>query len=134
MSKLRIKPLVLQALAFAVAGVLATQSYAAEPPAEPVRAAEAGGIDFSRPVTVKFEWKPSASHSSEEAVRQALQSQGFAWARAEARDSLQSTPKITINATRSGQQAPAALSALINSVSSTASGQGTQSWSITQQR
>ncbi len=134
MSNARINPLVVQALAVAVAAVFVASSHAADPPAEPVRAAEASGIDFSRPVTVRFEWKPNASHPSEEAVRQALQAQGFAWARAEARDSQQSAAKVTINATRSGQQTPSSLSALIKSVSGLASGQGTQSWSITQQR
>ena len=134
MSKPRICPTFRHVLALAVAGALAAHSFSAEPPAEPVRAAEAGGIDFARPVTVRFEWKPSTPNPSEEAVRQALQSQGFAWARAEARDSLQSTARVTINATRSGQQAPEALSAVIKSVSGIASGQGAQSWSITQQR
>ena len=133
MLKPRVRP-TLQALALAVAALHLLPICAAEPPAEPVRAAVAGGIDFSRPVTVKFEWKPSAPNPSEEAVRQALQSQGFAWARAEARDSLQSKAKVTINATRSGLQSPEPLSAVIKSVSSIASGQGAQSWSITQQR
>jgi hypothetical protein len=133
MLKSRVKP-TLQALALAVAALHLVPICAAEPPAEPVRAAEASGIDFSRPVSVTFEWKPSAPHPSEEVVRQALQSQGFAWARAESRESQQSTAKVSISVTRSGQQAPGALSAIIKSVSGLASGQGAQSWSITQQR
>ena len=44
------------------------------------RPSEASGIDFSRPVTVRFEWKPNASHPSEEAVRQGTSKEAAGYA------------------------------------------------------
>ena len=137
-SRARLLPLQLSALTLALTLALVSSLFSpwvvANPSAEPVRAALARGIDFSHPVTVMFEWKPVAPHPSEEAVRQALQSQGFAWARAEARESLQAPPKVTLQATRTARQEPGALNSIIQSVNGLAAGQGHQSWTVTQQR
>lgn len=108
-------------------------TYAAEPMAEPVQKAQSRGMDFQRAVTVSFEWKPGTAHAAEEQVRQTLQAEGFDWSRTESRENANSTPKITIKATRSGKQTAQALSATILAVNQLTLRVGSSSWSISQQ-
>lgn len=106
---------------------------AVEPLAEPIRGAQSRGLDLQRSMTVTFEWRLGAGQAPEETVRQILQAQGFSWTRTEARENLQSAPKVSISVSRSGTLNVEVLSKAMKSVNGLVSGSGSNSWSISQQ-
>lgn len=118
--------------ALVLACLLFPSAWATQVEDDPVQVVRAKGLNFTRPVTVKFEWKLHATPAAEAKVKQLLQAEGFAWARAEATESGSSQTSLHISASKSGNLNEASLSQTIRSIRALTAGEGTSSWSFAQ--
>ena len=117
----------------ALLGCLCATAWAAPARQDPMQLAREMGLNYSKPITVKFEWKPLGSPASELKVKQLLQDQGFSWTRAETTEGASSKTTVHISASRSGLWSESSLSHTVAGVAALTGGSdGTVSWSLTQ--